>query len=409
MASEVKTSKVSYVVFVISLVIVLSNLVALVFPSLIVTYLVGSEIGANPFEAGTWAIPLITINLVLLVFAIFYYKNLLPKFIRNGYNFLLNFEVSRNVAFVVVVGVMFFYIGYSVPDLFDAEEELWADFMRVELAVDNWPFGDPKEVDQTLHILYVKNFFLKSSQILFDNFKVIPFIASASILLLTYFFTVEITKKRFAGIVAMGILFQSRTFLEFDTLAVYSNFWTLFYLLSLYLIYKKWYLSPLSFIASIFSKPLSAAYLPMTLFFIFRAEISRRKKFYILISYAIIVVIAIAGIFILDIDLGGGVTSGKISFDYIEFWSSLTIWGFQLRADTLFLLFVLPVTVGLFLKSRKGILQADSIQILITGTIFVMPLLAALTLTNLHPYRFVPLVVFFAIGVGTLLAQKIKQ
>ena len=409
MASEIKTSKVSYVVFVISLVIVLSNLVALVFPSLIVTYLVGSEIGANPFEVGAWAMPLIMINLGLLVFAIFYYKNLLPKFIRNGYNFLLNFEISRNVAFVVVIGVMFFYIGYSFPDLFDAEEELWADFMRVKLAVENWPFGDPKEVDRTLHILYVKNFLLKSSQILFENFKVMPLIASASILLLTYFFTVEITKKRFAGIVAMGILFQSRTFLEFDTLAVYSNFWTLFYLLSLYLIYKKWYLSPLSFIASIFSKPLSAAFLPMTLFFIFRAEISRRKKVYILISYALIVVIAIAGIFILDIDLGGGVTSGKISFDHIEFWSSLTIWAFQLRADTLFLLFILPVTVGLFLKSRKGILQADSIQILITGTIFVMPLLAALTLTNLHPYRFVPLVVFFAIGVGTLLAQKIKQ
>jgi len=404
-----KTSKVSYVVFVIALVIVLINLTSLVFPSLIVTSIVGSAINADPWEPGAWAIPLITINLILLVFATLYYKNILPKFIRNSYNFILNFEVSRNVAFLVVLAIMFFYIGFTIPDLYDVEEELWADFIRVKLALDNWPFGDPKEIDQTLHFLYVKNFFLKSSEMLFQNFKVMPLVASAGILLLTYFFTFEITKKRFAGIVAMIILFQSRTFLEFDTIATYSNFWTLFYLLSLYLIYKKWYLSPISFIASIFSKPLSAAFLPMTLFFIYRAEILRRKKIYLTISYAVIVGVATAGVFIFDIDLGGGVTSGLLTFDNKEFWSSFTIWGFQLRDDTLFLLFILPVTVGLFLKSLKGIPQADSILILIIGTIFVMPLLAALTLTNLHPYRFVPLVVFFAIGVGTLLAQRIKQ
>jgi len=408
MMSVLKTSKVSYVVFVIALVIVLINLTSLVFPSLIVTSIVGSAINADPWEPGAWAIPLITINLILLVFATLYYKKILPKFIRNSYNFILNFEVSRNVAFLVVLAVMFFYIGFTLPDLYDVEEELWADFIRVKLALDNWPFGDPKEIDQTLHFLYVKNFFLKSSEILFQNFKVMPLVASAGILLLTYFFTFEITKKRFAGIVAMIILFQSRTFLEFDTIATYANFWTLFYLLSLYLIYKKWYLSPISFIASIFSKPLSAAFLPMTLFFTYRAEIPRRKKINLTISYAVIVGVATAGVFIFDIDLGGGVTSG-LTFDNKEFWSSFTIWGFQLRDDTLFLLFILPVTVGLFLKSLKGIPQADSILILIIGTIFVMPLLAALTLTNLHPYRFVPLVVFFAIGVGTLLAQRIKQ
>lgn len=409
MMSVLKTSKVSYIVFVIALVIVLINLTSLVFPSLIVTSIVGSAINADPWEPGAWAIPLITINLILLVFATLYYKKILPKFIRNSYNFILNFEVSRNVAFLVVLAVMFFYIGFTIPDLYDVEEELWADFIRVKLALDNWPFGDPKEIDETLHFLYVKNFLLKSSEMLFQNFKVMPLVASAAILLLTYFFTFEITKKRFAGIVAMIILFQSRTFLEFDTIATYSNFWTLFYLLSLYLIYKKWYLSPISFIASIFSKPLSAAFLPMTLFFTYRAEIPRRKKINLTISYAVIVGVATAGVFIFDIDLGGGVTSGLLTFDNKEFWSSFTIWGFQLRDDTLFLLFILPVTVGLFLKSLKGIPQADSILILIIGTIFVMPLLAALTLTNLHPYRFVPLVVFFAIGVGTLLAQRIKQ
>jgi len=50
---------------------------------------------------------------------------------------------------------------------------------------------------------------------------------------------------------------------------------------------------------------------------------------------------------------------------------------------------------------------ADAIILQIVGIIFVMPLLSAMTSFDLHPYRYVPLVGFFAIGVGTLLS-KIK-
>ena len=75
--------------------------------------------------------------------------------------------------------------------------------------------------------------------------------------------------------------------------------------------------------------------------------------------------------------------------------------------NILFLIFVLPVIVGLFIRSRQGFLQADSILILLTGAILVMPLLAGFTAFNLHPYRFVPIAVFFAIAVGTLFSKKI--
>ena len=63
--------------------------------------------------------------------------------------------------------------------------------------------------------------------------------------------------------------------------------------------------------------------------------------------------------------------------------------------------------MGLFILSRRGLKIADAIIVQIVGIIFVMPLLSAMTSFDLHPYRYVPLVGFFAIGVGTLLS-KIK-
>jgi len=162
-------------------------------------------------------------------------------------------------------------------------------------------------------------------------------------------------------------------------------------------------------VASLFSKFLGSVFLPMTLFVTYRAEIPKKRKFYVLISYVALCIILIGGILYLGADIGGGVTTGHLVFDWSEFWNGFTTWAFQLRFETLFLLFILPLVVGLFLKSRDGFLQADSIIILISGVILAMPLLAAITYFNLHPYRYVPLVVFFAIGVGTLFANKVKQ
>ncbi len=43
---------------------------------------------------------------------------------------------------------------------------------------------------------------------------------------------------------------------------------------------------------------------------------------------------------------------------------------------------------------------------LIGGILFISPLLTGFTELTNQPYRFVPLVVFFAIGVGILLSKN---
>ena len=202
------------------------------------------------------------------------------------------------------------------------------------------------------------------------------------------------------------MVIQSNLFVQFSTIATYANFWVLLYLVSLYMIIQKWPLSPISYIASVFSKPLSAIFLPMTLFFIYRAEIPTRKKIYVTISYLVIVTAAVAGILLLNIYF---FEVGALTFDVADFLAGFTTWSFQLRTEIFFLMFILPLTVGLFLVARKDIIHADSILVIIVGIILAMPLLAAMTGFNLHPYRYVPLMVFFGIGVGVLFSNKISQ
>jgi len=241
---EKNVSKVTFAIFVFTVAVILVNLVSVLFPSLIITQIVGSQVDISPFALGPWFFPVLGANLFLLVFGILYYKKILPQKVQSTINFIFNFEISKNVAIVVVVAVLFGYIGFSMEEIKFYEGDIWGDFAHVEEIVNAWPNTEGKQ--PTLELLHVKNFLLKSSQIIFQNMRVIPFLASISLVLLTYFFTVEITKKRFAGIVSMLILVQSHTFLQFDTLATYSSFWGLFFLLSLYLVCKKWFLSPIS-------------------------------------------------------------------------------------------------------------------------------------------------------------------
>ena len=346
----------------------------------------------NQFEFGVLFIPLLLSNLILLTIGILNYKKKLPILIKTPINFIFNFEISRKVAVIVITSLLILYIGLSVEEL--QSQEILGDFPGVKKAAENFNFENVTGVGA--HFRY---FLLHISLNFFGNIRIIPFIASIALLILTYYITFKISKKRFAGIIAMIILLQSHLFLEYDTTATYTNFWTLFYLLSLYLIYKKWYLSPIAYVLSIFSKPLTAVFLPMTLFFTYRSNISKRNKLQILFSYSIIAfaglllfLFGIYGFELYEISVGGFITGFK---DFSNF----------LRFDGLIILFLLPLVVGLFLTSRKGCLQAESIMVLIVGVLLSGSLLSGFTdLTN-QPYRYVPFVVFFAVGVGTLLSQ----
>jgi len=93
-------------------------------------------------------------------------------------------------------------------------------------------------------------------------------------------------------------------------------------------------------------------------------------------------------------------------FDAKEFWMGFTSFSYQLRFDALIMLFMIPLMVGLFLVSRSGIKHGESMMVFISGMLLIAPILTGFTNQTNQPYRFVPLVVFFAIGVGVLLSKR---
>lgn len=398
--SIIKQSLVFYAVFSVTLVVVIMSIISILFPALIVRAASPFQDSLiNPFELGVLAPSFFITNFVLLVIAVMHYAKKLPNIIQQSIKFIFDFEVTPRIAFTVVGILIGVYVILSANEL--VKEEDWADYIVTKSDTETWDVGELNLSNGFL--LGFKYFLLYESLNIFGNIRVVPFIASILLLLLTYFITVEISKKRFAGIVAMTILLQSNVFLSYDTSATYANFWILLYLLSLFLIYKRWYLSPLSYIWSAFSKLLTIGFLPMTLFFIYRSEMPRKIKIQTTIPYVIILVLLVSAYNIPSFLVP------YLFFDPYNFWNGFTALTFQLRFDALVLIFLLPITVGLFVASRKGIRHADSVMVLIMGVLLSAPLLSGFADVTIQPYRFVALVVFFAIGVGTILSKKITN
>jgi len=227
-----KTSFVTWAVFLSTLIVVLFTLTPAVFPALLLRTFGGFEdsIGINPFEIGIFTYPFLITNFVVFSIAVLYFKNRLWQPITKSIRFIFNFEVSKKVAFFAVVILIGSYITFSIGELLDGKFQ--DDF---EVHFKDWLEIYSVSDFQATPIGYHLQFFLETTSMqVFENYKVIPFIASIALLVLTYIVTVELSKKRFAGIVAMVIVLQSYVFLWYDTSVSYPNFWIVFYLLSLH-------------------------------------------------------------------------------------------------------------------------------------------------------------------------------
>jgi len=400
------SQKASYAVFFCTLVVVLLTLTPVIFPALYSSSFGMFTENLNPFELGYQSTFLIVSNVVILGFGIAYYKKKIPSLVHDVVDKIRTFEIPKRVTIIALAVILGVYIGLSAPELSLDEGADWADYDAVLLpALEIWPFGQADDVYvQEQNDRYVRMFLLDVSLDIFQNIKLLPFIASILVVVFTYLVTVQFCQKRFAGIIAVIVLLQSYTFLKFDTVAVYENFWVLFFLISLYVIEKKWFLSPVFYILAFYTKAYVAPFFLMTLFTTYRSQISRRTKAAILISYVVTVSAAITLVF-----FGGTVYPDVIDVNYSKFILGFQVIIAQLRFDLFFIMLLLPVTVGLMFLSKNKLKHADSILILIFGTIIASPILVAFTYHyEILPYRFIPLLVFFSIGVGMFFAKNSK-
>ena len=91
-------------------------------------------------------------------------------------------------------------------------------------------------------------------------------------------------------------------------------------------------------------------------------------------------------------------------FKLHEFVVGFAAFAFQMRFDVITVLFLMPLIFGLFIISKNN-RYANSISFLIVGILFSAPLLSGLTDQTNQPYRQLPLIVFFAVGVGMLFSK----
>ena len=400
-----KSSKILYyLVFFTTLSIVVFSLFAIIFPSFLMTTFYPYTTNLQPFESSIWLVPIISSNSILLVIGFAYYRKKLPLQIYKGIEFILNFEISKKTALLTGIIILVVYIGFSLPELAIDEATQYDDWGVLESALEVWPSTDSDDIYiNEQNTRYVRMLLLDASSDLFQNIKLLPFVASILLVVVTFFLTYQITQKRFAGIISMVILLQSHTFLHFDTIAVYENFWVLFYVVSLYAINKKWQYSSISYLLSIFSKAFIAVFFLSTLYYICRASISTRKKLYTLASYATSLIVIL-----LVFSFGESIYFDIINISSSEFFLAFNALGYALRYDLIIVLSLLPLTLGLFFKFRKdNSKKVDSILVLILTALLAGPVISMLTdFYFILPYRFLPLIVFVAVGIGVLLSKK---
>jgi len=382
---------------------VIISLFAIIFPGFFISIYFPYNVEIDPFEPSIWLIPVSSFSFVFLVLGFVYYKRKLPVQVYKCIQFILNFEISKRITVILGIIIFVFYIGFSVNELSINEEGQFPDYNILKAALQIWPSTESDDIYvQEQNSRYVRMVLLGTSLEVFQNIKILPFVASISLLIVTFFLTYQISHKRFSGIVALLIILQSHTFLFFDTVAVFENFWILFFLISLYLINRKWQLSPILYLLALFSKAFIFVFFLSTIFYIYRARISSRKKIWAMCSYGGVILIILT-----VFSFGDSVYGDIINISDSEFFLALNTLGYTLRYDVFIILSLLPVTIGLFFTSRRGFLQADSILVLILASLLAGPFISMLTeFYFVLPYRFLPLIVFVAIGIGVFLSKK---
>lgn len=400
--SAKKTDVVTWIVFVISFGTVVITITSAIFPAVMLGSM--SELPKYPtnldvYEPGVLAYPIIITNAILGILAVLHIKKKLPCVFFKSIKSILDFEVSPRTALVTMIVILGIYIGFTANEIFQGEQ--WEDYTRtVEPKLQTW------SADEFFHIRGnpLSYFLLTTSMSVFGNYKVLAFISSIALSVLVYFTVHTISGKRLAGLVALGIVLSSTIFLTYDTSITYPSFWVLFYLLSLFTVYRAWPLSPVFFILAILSKPLAILFIPMTLFYIYRSEISQKKKIMITAPYGIILATMVLMPYFSDVSF-----TDNITFDSHEFWSGFTAVSSQFRFDGFILVFLLPLVAGLFVLARNGIRSAESVTVLILGMLLLAPVISGLSTYTNNPYRFVPLVVFFAMGIGIIFSSRTSQ
>jgi len=394
------------IVFPFALVMVGITLLSVIFPALLL-----HEFGHistdryDAFEIGNNAILLVGSNIILLSLGFLYKKNKFSSF-SLLVNKIQNFEISKKQSLIAGIVILVAYAAFSIPELSIDESTQFPDYQILISGLETFPVTDSGDmISDEQNSRFVRMILLGFSEDYLNNIKIIPFISSIILIVIAGLVATQISCRKVAGLITMIVLIQGYTFLEYDTIAVYENLWVTFFLLSIYSINKRWYISGIFYLLSVFSKAFSTPFLILNIFYVLKSDSTRSTKIRILISYGIIIVI-ILGLF----SVGNTIYDDVVHIDLNRFVNSFSDFSSQMRFDSFLLIMILPTTIGLFFAARHGIKHAESLLFFIPTLLLAGPLVALVTdFYVILPYRFIPLIVFLSISISVVIFRNVKS
>lgn len=225
--------------------------------------------------------------------------------------------------------------------------------------------------------------------------RIIPIMASISIVYLVYVLANTITNNRIIGLISMAVMTQNQLLTKFDSSPTYDQVWVVFLLLSIILLYKKPILGLFTFPISIASKILAVGYLPAMFANVIMDKRTNRKVNLIWLSA--VSIIGIATISFLSVG------------SYIGFYPERLLDGFLRIFESVWPIF--PVIIGTividrFFMPKEKIDGKKIVLVWIAWILLTTPLIYLFTEGQLQfGYRFVPFAAFFSIYFGMTCIQ----
>ena len=265
------------IVFIFALVMVGISLLSVLFPALILANFGSITTSAyNAFEIGNNASLVIIGNIVLFSIGLIYKKNKIPNF-SSFVNKIRDFDISKKYSIIIGIIILIAYVIIVSPELSIDENTQWADYQILVSALETFPKTDSgDQIEDEQNSRFVRMLLLSFSQDYLNNIKILPLVSSIVLIIMVGLISTEISQTRIAGIIGMLVLIQGYTFLEYDTIAVYENFWVTFFLISIYMIHKKWQFSGIFYLLSVFSKAFSTPFLILNAYYVLRSKLDSK-------------------------------------------------------------------------------------------------------------------------------------
>lgn len=246
----------------------------------------------------------------------------------------------------------------------------------------------------------MKAWFLCSSKTIFGNVNIVPFIFTTGLIPMTWLLATKIMHSQKRGLIAASLLFLSPILSYLGTTAALSSDWAFFFIMSLYLSYKRPEFAGVAYFISIAAKGFPMLLLPFMVWFVLKSTNQKKRTAVISLcaASALVWIIHLSGYY-------GIIQQDGLSYNPENLGEAVQNLWFVFRGDPIQYV-LMPLGVASLILSRNPIRLALLGMILwYYSLVFLLPVFSFYTMFD---YRMIPMIILVAISVS-MLPKKVKS